>query len=589
MLATGSQDTSGTNRVITTSGSAMTFLNDTTYGIPFGKFTGSGGLRVNTGWSSASNDFTVSFWMQNNTGSFLTGAIILTGAVKDTLYDTTMVYTTYTDSLIHNTNLAQNIFTSGEGGSIKMILDATGKCSIRGGAGEFSSSVTVSRLNKYNAWTNGTYTTRKIAETGNNMQETFNCTSLLDNKWHNIVISSRLSSTSIYIDGIEIAKLTGAIPIGRYVTIGSSDTNTLAYSGKILPAQITSVVNSKFLRGNLAAFRLYSRALTIDELESIFDEFRYAQSDLIGAGSIEVNMERYTKPNLYAIFKNIPLSLSKNSVTYEYSTDGITYTPISDITDTSTSTGSISYRMGVDLSAKPDGKITVIYRVRASNSTFQNIGTISFIKMDIVTGIIINMPNSDMANSKTITAEAPGSELKMLITTSTICDASIGSGSFENYSDLVFTSKSDNGKRVCYKATYPNINKVVYRISSSIQGIIGISTVNSLFADYTFWPSSTYSKSNDSTYMILELLNLSKQRTDSFSYQGYGAGWSLSSSNPITMTDINGDGLVDFLYSQSDPMRRAIIINNGNFTFRAVYKCAIDGTIYYGDCADTTR
>ena len=42
MLATGSQDTSGTNRVITTSGSAMTFLNDTTYGIPFGKFTGSG-------------------------------------------------------------------------------------------------------------------------------------------------------------------------------------------------------------------------------------------------------------------------------------------------------------------------------------------------------------------------------------------------------------------------------------------------------------------------------------------------------------------------------------------------------------------
>lgn len=59
------------------------------------------------------------------------------------------------------------------------------------------------------------------------------------------------------------------------------------------------------------------------------------------------------------------------------------------------------------------------------------------------------------------------------------------------------------------------------------------------------------------------------------------------------MTDINGDGLVDFLYSRSDSIRRAIIINNGNYTFKTVYKCAVDafstGSTYYGDCADTTR
>lgn len=42
------------------------------------------------------------------------------------------------------------------------------------------------------------------------------------------------------------------------------------------------------------------------------------------------------------------------------------------------------------------------------------------------------------------------------------------------------------------------------------------------------------------------------------------------------MTDINGDGLVDFLYSRNDPVRRAILINNGNYTFKTVYKCAID-------------
>jgi hypothetical protein len=72
------------------------------------------------------------------------------------------------------------------------------------------------------------------------------------------------------------------------------------------------------------------------------------------------------------------------------------------------------------------------------------------------------------------------------------------------------------------------------------------------------------------------------------------------------MTDINGDGLVDFLYSRNDPIRRAIIINNGNYTFKTVYKCVFDPvgsyysptagrwidvtvTSYYGDCADTTR
>lgn len=121
--------------------------------------------------------------------------------------------------------------------------------------------------------------------------------------------------------------------------------------------------------------------------------------------------------------------------------------------------------MSIDLSGKPDGRITVTYRVRATNDTFQNIGTISFVKMDIATGIVINMPNSDTASSKTITAEALGSELKMLITMGTVCDATIGTGSFENYSDLVFTSKLDNAKRVCYRAYYSSINKTVFRLS----------------------------------------------------------------------------------------------------------------------------
>jgi hypothetical protein len=64
--------------------------------------------------------------------------------------------------------------------------------------------------------------------------------------------------------------------------------------------------------------------------------------------------------------------------------------------------------------------------------------------------------------------------------------------------------------------------------------------------------------------MILELL-------------GVSSGQSQGTINGITMTDINGDGLVDFLYSRNDPIRRAIMINNGNYTFRTVYRCAVDG------------
>lgn len=67
------------------------------------------------------------------------------------------------------------------------------------------------------------------------------------------------------------------------------------------------------------------------------------------------------------------------------------------------------------------------------------------------------------------------------------------------------------------------------------------------------------------------------------------------------MTDINGDGLVDFLYSSNGTADvngnknnyRSIIVNNGNYTFKSVYKCvnttSTTTSTYYGDCADTTR
>jgi hypothetical protein len=87
---------------------------------------------------------------------------------------------------------------------------------------------------------------------------------------------------------------------------------------------------------------------------------------------------------------------------------------------------------------------------------------------------------------------------------------------------------------------------------------------STIFDDYLSWAKSTKPKLNDSAFLVLGMLGYNTTNVTG------------TASNGITMTDINGDGLVDFLYSKNDLPRRLIIINNGNYTFKTVYKCAID-------------
>ena len=71
LLATGAQDTSGNNRLVTSTGVAPTFQIDSTYGVPHAQFLGSGGLNVNTSWSATStDDFTLSIWVKVNPSVF---------------------------------------------------------------------------------------------------------------------------------------------------------------------------------------------------------------------------------------------------------------------------------------------------------------------------------------------------------------------------------------------------------------------------------------------------------------------------------------------------------------------------------------
>lgn len=572
MLSTGTLDSGWLNRLVTITGSSQSFQPDTVYGVNSMKFNGSWWLKVNTGWATTTttDNSTVSFWMKHSNSSFITSSIMLTGSTITSQYQFPNVGWLTMNTDTYTSNIGQDIFTTGDSNIAKFAISAWWKCSFRGAKWTF---IQYQLINYYAATA---VQTLNILESWNNFQENFNCSALLDGKWHNVVLLSKNGFTSVYIDGNEVVKFSGNTSIGRYMNIGYSDTDTLSYSGKFTPIQINTIRDSKFYRGNLLAFRLYSRALDTAELEALFDEYRYSQSSLVWAGWVVVAMEKYTKPNLYTLFSNIPTNLSKNLVTYEYSTNGTTYMPITDITDISTSTWSLKYRVWVDLSGVPDGLVTVSYRVRAANNAFQSIWTVSYTKIDLAIGIAINMPGTEVATSKVITADAPGTTLSMYITTSSICDMSIGATLFESYSDLVFTNKSDNGKRVCYKAVYPTINKTVYRISGAISGIQSDTSLK-FFDDYLNWQKSTQQKPLDSTYMLLSLLWVS-------------AASSQGTINGMTMTDINGDGLVDFLYSRNDPVRSAIVVNNGNYTFKSVYKCALDAwPVYYGDCADMTR
>ena len=570
-------------RIVSSTGVAPSYQIDPVYGMPYAQFNGSGGLRLNSGWTGINPDFTVSFWIQHNgTGSFFTGVTSLTWPMQVKYYPPcwncwiNQIQETYT------TDLAQNIFTSGEDGSVKMIMDYNGKCSIRWA----KSTIQISNVfmgSYYAFWF-------KSFEAWNNLQENFNCSALMDKKWHSIVLLSKWWSTSIYIDGNEAIKYSWYIPVWKNISIASSDFNSTFYSWNFLPAQINAISNSKFLKANLSAFRLYSRALSVDELESVVNEFKYAQSELLGAGNIQVTMDKYTKPILYANFRNIPLSLNKDEVIYEYSTSTGIFSPITNITQIGVWSGTIDYKIGVDLLGKPDGKINVVFRVRASDQSFQNIGTVGFMKLDTQAEIIINQPNSELSIDKTITANAQDAQLYMFQTRGSICDATITA--WIEYSDLIFTQKWDNGIRICYKAVFPWINKTIYKLSAAIQWIqtkdlmIGSSGI---FSDYTLWTKSLFQKPNDTTYMMLDLL-------------GVSPGSSQGTINGTTMTDINGDGLVDFLYSVNGTADyygnrnnyRSIIINNWNYTFKSVYKCAIGVTsanvsTFYWDCADITR
>ncbi len=594
LFNSGMSDTSGNGRAIAITGITIpTLAVDTAYNVSYMKFVGNGGFKVNTAWNAGvSDDFAMSFWVNIPAGSasgnmiqnltspinnFSLSNYLLQPGYSYLVYDTPMVLFSAKTSATDTTNL-------------RFGLTKDGKCSLTSGPR--------TEYYGYNYFLNGQRlpkTTAIQTDIFSNLESGYQCGNIIDGKWHHVLLSRKNGMLTIYIDGLSIGSsgLYGAIP--RILTVGNMGipmdmNNYINYS----PTIRDDIWSKHFFKWGLMGMRLYSRYITPDEVDSLFQEYQYLQSDLQGIGDIQMSIERYLKPNFSVTFRNVPEQLTKENVNYEYAVDGKTFLPLTNMIPLSSASGNLSYRVTMDISTVPDGKVNFTFRIRNTSNAFQNIGTLSFMKADVTVGITIGQPNNELAASKTITATVDGGwQLYMTTTRGTVCDSTITS--WDDYTDLVFTNKSDNGVRMCYKAVYPTVNKTIYKLSSAIQGIQPKDQANmsyGVFSDYLLWSKSFYPKSNDTTNMMLELLGVNLQTTS------YGPSWlyqwySVSASNNITLTDINGDGLVDFVYSMANPVRRAIIINNGNYTFKVVYKCAIDVassvSTYYGDCADLSH
>ncbi len=103
----------------------------------------------------------------------------------------------------------------------------------------------------------------------------------------------------------------------------------------------------------------------------------------------------------------------------------------------------------------------------------------------------------------------------------------------------------------------------------------------SFFDNYETWKSGKL-KPNDTIGQVLRAMNTTKTT------------FNESTETGEQFVDINGDGLLDFLYFSITPSdtapgslnKTALFINKGNFTFEPIYKCVVSQSIYYGDCAE---
>jgi len=112
--------------------------------------------------------------------------------------------------------------------------------------------------------------------------------------------------------------------------------------------------------------------------------------------------------------------------------------------------------------------------IRVCYQAVDALGNTSFSLSDTIAGIdrtppqiFITAPNSDPAQSKTITAAVSDGTLMMSNTHGTVCNGTLA---FIAYADQTFTTEADNGLHVCYRSE-DAVGNVAYLLSDAIAGI----------------------------------------------------------------------------------------------------------------------
>ena len=139
------------------------------------------------------------------------------------------------------------------------------------------------------------------------------------------------------------------------------------------------------------------------------------------------------------------------------------------IDQNATSTISTSYNNTVTASQTTgDGTYYIHVQAKDAAGNESAITTVSTILDNTAPVISIANPNTDAAQTKTVTAQTSEGTLTMKVDAGSVCDATVTG--FVAYADTTFTAEADNGKTICYKAVDTATN-ISYLMSSAVSGI----------------------------------------------------------------------------------------------------------------------
>ena len=414
----------------------------------------------------------------------------------------------------------------------------------------------------------------------------FDCSILKDEKNHKVIIKKDGLNNLVYLDSILVLNVSDA----RWEYWAQlSLKNSFNITNSVYPTAKRPyyfcnwylLVNWSYICDSKSEFLWNIDYLTLNNFNTDILQFSKIIDDeterniLLSTKSLSYNNIKLTIQNFVNDLLTINVTwlddnTSIEKINYSYSFDGINYINI-DKNNIESNTNS-GFLYTINTTDLPYWDIQLFLNIK-DWALSKNIWQINSRKENSWLDISIIMPDSLASDSKYISASFDWDLYMSIVKTWNICNQTL---IFENYTPLTFTSEYNNWYKVCYKWIDNNTNQIVYKLSNEINWIKSkeLFLWNTIFDDYKKWSYSKFPKENDTTFIALWLIWISSSYWDK-TWKSWINWWSQ-------LADINWDWLIDILYNLDN--RKAILVNNWDFTFDIVYKCVVDNW-YYGTCS----